>query len=189
VKVPDQRIIERGRAAWRGASRPWPGSTTWKWGLSVSRVWAFERELQVRFSHCDPAGIIFFPQYLVMFVDLVEDWFTNGLGVPYSEMIMRSRVGVPTVQLNCRFAAPSTMGDRITLGLSISKLRSRSFTLALGCRAGEQMRVEAEQVLVTTSLETHKAIAIPDHIRSAMLAFQHRPVTEPEGDTDEHPAT
>ena len=38
----------------------------------------FEREALIRFSHCDPAGIVFFPQYLVMFNGLVEDWVDPG---------------------------------------------------------------------------------------------------------------
>ena len=33
----------------------------------------FERDVLIRFSHCDPAGIVFFPQYLVMFNNHVED--------------------------------------------------------------------------------------------------------------------
>ena len=38
----------------------------------------FERPVRIRFSHCDPAGIVFFPQYLVMTNALVEDWFNEG---------------------------------------------------------------------------------------------------------------
>ncbi len=38
----------------------------------------FERPVRIRFSHCDPAGIVFFPQYLVMTNDvLVEDCSTS----------------------------------------------------------------------------------------------------------------
>ena len=54
---------------------------------SSSETSRFERALRVRFAHCDPAGIVFFPQYLVMFNGLVEDWFTDGLGVPYAELL------------------------------------------------------------------------------------------------------
>ncbi|MDF6762844.1 acyl-CoA thioesterase, partial [Escherichia coli] len=36
----------------------------------------FERAARIRFAHCDPAGIVYFPQYLVLFNVLVEDWFT-----------------------------------------------------------------------------------------------------------------
>ena len=45
---------------------------------------AFERPVRIRFSHCDPAGIVFFPQYLVMSNALVEDWFNEALDIDYA---------------------------------------------------------------------------------------------------------
>ena len=59
----------------------------------------FERPVRIRFSHCDPAGIVFFPQYLVMTNALVEDWFNESLGIDYSAMIRTRRVGLPIVKL------------------------------------------------------------------------------------------
>jgi 4-hydroxybenzoyl-CoA thioesterase len=40
----------------------------------------FVRDKRVRFQHCDPAGIVFYPQYFVMIHELMEDWFTEALG-------------------------------------------------------------------------------------------------------------
>ena len=44
----------------------------------------FYSDMLVRFSHCDPAGIVFYPQYFIMFNGLVEDWFNQGLGLNYA---------------------------------------------------------------------------------------------------------
>ena len=33
----------------------------------------FECDKLIRFHHCDPAGIVFYPQYFVLFNELVED--------------------------------------------------------------------------------------------------------------------
>ncbi|HEY1393321.1 MAG TPA: acyl-CoA thioesterase, partial [Methylibium sp.] len=41
---------------------------------AASPLAVFWRERQIRFSDCDPAGIVFYPQYFVMFNGLVEDW-------------------------------------------------------------------------------------------------------------------
>ena len=38
-------------------------------------------ERTVRFSDGDPAGIVFFPQYLVMLNGVVEEWFDRALQV------------------------------------------------------------------------------------------------------------
>lgn len=34
----------------------------------------FSRPHRIRFSECDPAGIVFYPQYFVLFNDLLEAW-------------------------------------------------------------------------------------------------------------------
>ena len=133
----------------------------------------FERDVPIRFSHCDPAGIVFFPQYLVMFNQLVEDWFTDGLGIPYAQLLGARRTGLPIVHLTCDFRAISRMGDRITLGLDIQRVGSKSLSLALQARAGDEPRVTSQQVLVFTSLDTHKAVAVPADVRAALAPLIH----------------
>ena len=131
----------------------------------------FQRPRLIRFSDCDPAGIVFYPQYFVMLNGLVEDWVSEGLGVGYHALIGERRVGLPTVKLDADFRAVSRMGDRVMLGLSVAQLGSRSITLALRCfepTTGE-VRMQVRQVLVTTSLDTHRAIAVPDDMRAAIL--------------------
>ena len=59
----------------------------------------FTRERTIRFSDCDPAGIVFYPQYFVMFNGLVEDWFTEGLNISYQQMIMTRQIGLPMLHL------------------------------------------------------------------------------------------
>ncbi|CAN5514740.1 acyl-CoA thioesterase [soil metagenome] len=131
----------------------------------------FERESPIRFAHCDPAGIVFFPQYLVMFNGLVEDWVTEGLGVPYASLIGVRLIGLPTVGLQCDFSAISRMGERVTLGLSVARLGHSSIHLQLACRCGSEERVHAKQVLVTTDLRTHRSIPVPPDLREAMAGF------------------
>jgi 4-hydroxybenzoyl-CoA thioesterase len=131
----------------------------------------FERPQRIRFGHCDPAGIVFFPQYLVMLNGLVEDWFTDGLGIPYAQLLGARRVGLPTVSLQVDFSAISRMGDDVVLGLAVERAGTSSLTLALDCRADIEQRVRARQVLVFTSLDSHRAIAMPPDVRQALAAF------------------
>ena len=132
----------------------------------------FEREQLIRFSHCDPAAIVFFPRYFVMFNGLVEDWFDDGLGLGYANVVVQRRIGLPTVALNCEFQLPSRMGERVQLRLSVARLGRSSIALALECRHDDQTRVRLQQVLVTTSLDTGHAIAIPDDVRAAIERFR-----------------
>lgn len=132
----------------------------------------FRRERLVRFSDCDPAGIVFYPQYFVMLNGLVEDWVNEALGIGYARLIHERRIGLPIVRLEADFRAISRLGERVALSLEVARLGRASLTLQLRCEglgthAGE-LRLAARQVLVTTSLDTHRAVGIPPDLRSAI---------------------
>jgi 4-hydroxybenzoyl-CoA thioesterase len=130
----------------------------------------FSTERRIRFSDCDPAGIVFYPQYFVMFNGLVEDWITESLGIRYHHLVLERRVGLPTVRLEADFKAVSRLGDPVILSLSVERLGQRSLTLALRCTgpADDDVRMSLRQVIVTTSLDTHRSIDIPGDLRAAI---------------------
>jgi 4-hydroxybenzoyl-CoA thioesterase len=136
---------------------------------------SFERPVRIRFSHCDPAGIVFFPQYLVMTNALVEDWFNEGLEIDYAHMIAQRRVGLPIVKLDCEFSRPSQMGETITLTLRVTAVGRRSISIEITGHCNGETRFSAKQVLVTTSLESGQSIAIPADIASSLAMFAPQP--------------
>ena len=128
----------------------------------------FRRERLIRFSDCDPAGIVFYPQYFVMFNGLVEDWI-DALGIGYRQLIVERRIGLPTVRLEAEFRAVSRMGDEVGLTLAVERLGASSIALRLRCEgAAADTRMAFRQVLVTTSLASHAAIEIPPDLRAAI---------------------
>jgi 4-hydroxybenzoyl-CoA thioesterase len=132
----------------------------------------FRRERLIRFSDCDPAGIVFYPQYFVMFNGLVEDW-VDAMGIGYRHLIAEQRIGLPTVRLEADFRAVSRFGDPVMLVLAVERLGARSLTLALQCVAADgELRMQMRQVLVTTSLDTHASIDIPADLRAAIARAQ-----------------
>ena len=136
----------------------------------------FERERLIRFSDCDLAGIVFYPQYFVMFNGLVEDWVDEGLGIGFRTLVIERRIGLPTVRLEADFRAVSQMGDRVELSLQVERLGSRSLTLDSRCTSADkgQLRMQMRQVLVTTSLESHQAVEIPHDVREAIERLHGR---------------
>ncbi|WMY11502.1 acyl-CoA thioesterase [Paraburkholderia phenoliruptrix] len=135
----------------------------------------FERPIRIRFSHCDPAGIVFFPQYLVMTNALVEDWFNEGLQIDYAQMIGQRRVGLPIVKLDCEFSRPSQMGETIMLTLAVTAIGRRSIGIEIVGHCNGETRFRAKQVLVTTSLESSRSIDIPTDIATALAMFAPQP--------------
>jgi 4-hydroxybenzoyl-CoA thioesterase len=135
----------------------------------------FDMPVRIRFAHCDPAGIVFFPQYLVLTNALVEDWFTERLKIDYAHMISQRRIGLPIVKLDCEFSRASRMGETVTLTLTVNSIGRRSIRIGIVGHCRDEVRFRANQVLVTTSLETGQSIDIPDDIASALATFAPPP--------------
>ena len=111
----------------------------------------YQTTRRVRFSDCDPAGIVFFPQYLVMLNGVVEQWFDEGLRIPYAGLIGERRTGLPTVRLELDFTAISRHGDDLVWSLAIEKLGRSSLALAVKVHGDDELRLSARQVLKTAS--------------------------------------
>jgi len=131
----------------------------------------FCRTRRIRFSDCDPAGIVFYPQYFVLFNDLLEEWFDSTSPGGFADYIVQCRFGVPTIRLEAEFKAISRMGDDVILTLTVIRVGQRSFELALECKGAADglLRMSARQTLVTTSLDTHQSIPIPLQLRDALV--------------------
>jgi 4-hydroxybenzoyl-CoA thioesterase len=131
----------------------------------------FSRERKIRFSHSDPAGIVYYPNYFDMFNGVIEDWF-EALGADIPTQITRHRRGFPTVRAECEFLVPSRMGDTLTFTLQVARIGRSSLTLVIHGHVGKVERLRATLVLVIVSQDTGKSIAIPDEMRAAFSAYQ-----------------
>ena len=140
-------------------------------------VGAFTRNVPIRFSHCDAAGIVYFPHYFDMFNGLIEDWYTEELGFDYAELVMGSRTGFPFVRIECDFKIPSRMGEVIALTLLAERLGRSSLGVAIVCHRDGFERLRARMVTAMMSLETRKPVPIPPPLRAAIEAYQRRTVT------------
>ena len=131
----------------------------------------FVRDKLIRFHHCDPAGIVFYPQYFVLFNELVEDWFNAGLGIDFATFHMERRLGVPMAHLECDFLAPSKIGETLSLALAVKRIGRTSVTLAVDGSAQGEPRVRATLVVVLASMETRRPVAIDDDLKARLGRF------------------
>lgn len=136
----------------------------------------FGNTVRVRFKDCDAAGIVFFPRYFEMLNDLVEDWFREALDWPFERMHGADRAGVPTADLQCRFVAPSRMGEVLTRELAVTRLGSSSCVLRVrfvGARDDRRadLRVEFTQRLVCVDTRRIAPRPFPAPVREAMARF------------------
>jgi 4-hydroxybenzoyl-CoA thioesterase len=135
----------------------------------------FEREKLIRFNHCDPAGIIFYPQYFVLFHELMEDWFGEALGTDYGAYIRKQRLGVPAVKAECEFLSQAKLGDRVRFRIEPLRLGKSSLELVGEVLDGTELRARARITVVQMSLETRRAVPFSDPLRERIAAFLRPP--------------
>ncbi len=139
----------------------------------------FSTQRLIRFSHCDPAGIVFFVNFFEMISGIVEDWFREAVHLPFDEMHLERRVGFPIVNTGCEFFRPCHLGDTLVLELAIARLGRSSITFDIRGRVGGDEKFRGRHKVAHVSLETFKSIPIPDDMRERMLPYC-APAKEPD---------
>ena len=131
----------------------------------------FECDKLIRFHHCDPAGIVFYPQYFVLFNELVEDWFNEGLGVDFARFHVEDGIGVPMASIACRFLSPSKVGEMLRLSLSVNRIGKSSLELNVTGKSRDTVRVQATLTVVFASLKNHRSVPISDDMRARLERY------------------
>ena len=86
--------------------------------------------MTVEWGHCDPAGIVYFPNYFTYFDSGTNALFLRALGCNKFEMLRRyGIVGIPLVDVGARFIVPSTFGDVVAIESRVAEIRRSSFRM------------------------------------------------------------
>jgi 4-hydroxybenzoyl-CoA thioesterase len=134
---------------------------------------AYRARVLVRFAHCDPAGMVFFPRYMEMFNNLVEDWCREKLEVSFAEMHIVRGWGLATAHLDATFAAPSYLGEELSATLQVHSIGTSSVRLDIALYGSDgSVRVRGRMVLVMIDMESKRARALPNDLRARMSVFQ-----------------
>lgn len=132
---------------------------------------AFVTQKLVRFQHCDPAGVVFYPQYFLMFNEVVEDWFQDGLGISMRKLHLDDGMGIPVRRTTCEFLAVSMVGDTLDCGLTVDKVGGSSLAITIRVSCAGEVRAVVNHVLVHLSMKAKKPVAFSDEVREKLLRF------------------
>lgn len=169
IPIPDDLRAKMGRYALDP-----PGSPAPRAGGRVEGTPArsFRTRQPIRYSHCDPSAIVYFPRFFDLFNNVLEDWFAQELGSPWRNDFMGSRnLRLPTVGIACQFARGCRLGDLLELDLRVTRIGRSSMQLALSGRVGDEESMHADWTLCVVSAGTFRAVPIPDDIRARMQPF------------------
>jgi 4-hydroxybenzoyl-CoA thioesterase len=136
----------------------------------------FITEKQVRFHHCDPAGIVFYPQFFYLLHEVQEDFLAH-IGFP-EHVLIRAGTGLPIVDLKTQFLGMCRHGDHLKLSLEITRVGNASIGMQYEIHGrpclderSQTIRLRAQGVVVFSEIPNGKAIAIPEDLRRSLLPF------------------
>jgi len=126
-------------------------------------------EIQVAFGDCDPAGIVFFPNYL-KWMDASSLHFFMECGVPpWRELEKRTGIlGDPLLEIHTRFLATATYGETLLIHTSVQDWSAKVFTQQHVIRRGDTVICEGTEkraFCMRMEGDRIKAVAIPEDIR------------------------
>lgn len=125
--------------------------------------------LRVRYSECDPQGIVFNAHYLTYFdVALTELW--RDAAVPYPEM-RSAGIDMVVASATARFRAPAGFDDELDIERRIARLGMTSIVTAQRVTRGDELVVEGEMRHVFMDLAERRKAPIPDVVRRALTPY------------------
>ena len=129
----------------------------------------FSVSKKIRFHHCDPAGIVFYPQYFYLLHEAQEDFLAH-IDFAEHEMIAAG-YGVPIVDLKTEFLGMCRNGDQVSITLELSKIGNSSIGMRYEVLEGESVKLRAIGVVVYSKLPGGKPVRIPDDLRHALRPY------------------
>ena len=128
--------------------------------------------VNVQFGDCDPAGIVFFPNFS-RWMDEASLAFFMACGVPSWRELVKTRgiIGTPLLEINTRFKRPATYGETIEVHTTVEEWSAKTFRHRHVVKRGDTLLCEGTEVRAfcirdPENAERIKAIAVPEDIRA-----------------------
>lgn len=139
----------------------------------ASPLSGFTRPYKIRFEDCDPAGIVFYPRYILMLHRFFEDWFDEGLGNSLGTINVDRKIGFPVVDLQVRFQKPSRLEETLDWSLAVARISSKALTLKINAACNGERRLSIEITVVAVDLATNDIVSreIPADMHDQMSKF------------------
>lgn len=168
VPIPDD-MRSRMQAFTVPGAGPTPESLTHDGKVPAT---AFRSTQLVRFAHCDPAGIAFYPRYFDMLNSVVEDWFAQGLDCPWGPDFMDVRnLRIPSLWIAVEFRRPSRLSETLDFDTWPTRLGRSTIEIAIQGSMNGEARLRAAQTLCIIDYATFRSTPIPEDLRTRMQRF------------------
>ena len=138
----------------------------------------FSIDIRVVFGDCDPAGIVYFPNFYRWFDQATHD-LCAAAGYDLSDVRARlGWVGYPIAAASAKFLSPATFGDLISVDTRLLEWKPRFFLLEHRVRRGERLLAQGAQTRFIGHHDASRggklaALEIPLAFREALNAVAY----------------
>lgn len=131
-------------------------------------------KVEVQFGDCDPAGIVYYPNYFRFFDNATAAMLSAAFAMHKRNWLEHFGIaGIPMVDTGARFMRPSRFGDIIEIHSEITELGRSSFGVKhVVVRDGETMIEGHEKRVWVVRGEDGgiRSAALPDDVRKRLGA-------------------
>jgi acyl-CoA thioester hydrolase len=139
----------------------------------------FVHRIRVRYSECDPQGVMFNANYLAYIDHTITELWREAYG-GYQTMLERG-VDIVVAETNLRFLSPARFDEEIVLEAVVTRMGETSITSAHHFRRADgELLLDAWIRHVFVDPSTGAKTVIPDWIRTGMAPW-YIPEGEPAG--------
>ena len=120
---------------------------------------------KIRYSDCDPQGIVFNGHYARYWDDALTDWFEEA-GYGGSDM-GGTGLDVVAAHLTIDFKASATIGDTLETTVAVEKFGNSSMTVGFTTRrlSDETVVVQGHEVVVFVDPKSLRPTAVPEEVK------------------------
>lgn len=132
----------------------------------------FTIKLRVDFGDCDPAGIVFYPNFYRWFDRATHQMFRD---VGYTFFQLKEEHGLvawPLVDTGAKFLSPASVGDDLELHSGISEWGRKTFRISHQIKRGGELLVDGFELRILgkpadDNPRKLRAVEIPEAMRLA----------------------
>ena len=132
----------------------------------------FAVQERVRWSDCDPLGIIYYGTY-IRFFEVAEHEMFRRAGLPYELMRVERKVQLPRKAFQVEFHSPAEMDELMEIRVGVAKIGTTSLTLRFEAFRARDLvhRASATLTVVCVEKETIAKQPLPDFVKAALTPF------------------
>ncbi len=136
-------------------------------------VFPFAVQERVRWSDCDPLGIIYYGTY-VRFFEAAEHEMFRQAGLPYEVMRVQRHVQLPRKAFAVEFHSPAQMDELLEIRVGVSRIGETSITMRFEAYRAHDLthRASATLTVVCVEKETITKRPLPDFVKEALRSYR-----------------